>query len=79
MNKFSKYLSTINELALTIAKVVGFTGKINFDVSKPDGAPRKLLEVSRLKNMGWQYSTDIEQGLAKTYAWFLEHIELIRT
>ena len=63
---------TIKELAQTIKDVVGFEGELSFDTSKPDGASRKLLDVSRLASMGWQASTDLRQGLEKTYAWFLE-------
>lgn len=62
---------TIRELVETVAKVVGFEGNIEFDPSKPDGAPRKLMDVSRLKDLGWQYSIELETGLSKTYAWFL--------
>ena len=62
---------TIRELAETIARVVGFEGKITFDAEKPDGAPRKLLDVSRLQNLGWKYSIDLEEGLTRTYQWFL--------
>ena len=62
---------TIRELVETVAQVVGFTGAIEFDATKPDGAPRKLMDVSRLKDLGWQYSIDLKQGLASTYDWFL--------
>lgn len=62
---------TIRELVETVAQVVGFTGTIEFDATKPDGAPRKLMDVSRLKDLGWQYSIDLKQGLASTYGWFL--------
>lgn len=62
---------TIRELAETISRVVGFEGKITFDAEKPDGAPRKLLDVSRLKDLGWTYSIDLEEGLTRTYKWFL--------
>jgi GDP-L-fucose synthase len=62
---------TIRELVETVAKVVGFEGSIAFDATKPDGAPRKLMDVSRLKDLGWQYSIDLEQGLADSYQWFL--------
>lgn len=64
---------TIRELAETMANVVGFTGQVVFDSSKPDGTPRKLLDVSRLADLGWRYSIELEQGLAKTYQWFLAH------
>ncbi|HCI5948619.1 TPA: GDP-L-fucose synthase [Klebsiella quasipneumoniae subsp. quasipneumoniae] len=62
---------TIRELAETIARVVGFDGKITFDAEKPDGTPRKLLDVSRLQSLGWKYSIDLEEGLTRTYQWFL--------
>lgn len=64
---------SIRELAQTIAEVVGYKGEIKFDSSKPDGTPRKLLDVQRLKDMGWSYSTDLNVGLTKTYNWFLEN------
>lgn len=64
---------TIRELVETVARVVGYEGNIEFDATKPDGAPRKLMDVSRLKKLGWQYSISLEQGLASTYDWFLEN------
>ncbi len=64
---------TIAEMALTMAKVTGYKGEVNFDATKPDGAPRKLMNVDTLKNLGWIYSIDLEQGLAATYDWFLQH------
>ncbi|WP_320153693.1 GDP-L-fucose synthase [uncultured Tolumonas sp.] len=69
---------TIRELAETMAKVVGFTGKVVFDSSKPDGTPRKLLDVSRLVDLGWRYAISLEQGLAKTYQWFLANQDNFR-
>lgn len=69
---------TIKELTETIAKVVGYTGSIVWDNSKPDGTPRKLMDVNRLKSLGWQYSIDLEQGLKQTYNWFLDSQESIR-
>ena len=63
---------TIRELAETIKEVVGFNGKLNFDSSRPDGAPRKLIDVSRLANMGWKHSVNLKDGLTKTYNWYLE-------
>lgn len=62
---------TIRELVETVAKVVGFKGEIVFDTSKPDGAPRKLMDVSRLRSLGWKASIALEQGLLATYQWFL--------
>jgi GDP-L-fucose synthase len=64
---------TIQALVETVAKVVGFEGQISFDATKPDGAPRKLLDVSRLEQLGWRYSISLEQGLNKTYQWFLNN------
>lgn len=64
---------TIRELAETVARVTGFAGKLTFDASKPDGAPRKLMDVSRLKSLGWQASIGLEDGLRNAYAWFLAH------
>nr|WP_301295124.1 GDP-L-fucose synthase [Pseudomonas marginalis] len=62
---------TIRELAETIAKVTGFKGTLTFDASKPDGTPRKLMDVSRLKSMGWQASIQLEDGLRDAYQWFV--------
>jgi GDP-L-fucose synthase len=62
---------TVLELAKLIAGVVGFTGEIVTDTSKPDGTPRKLLDISTLKNLGWQPKIGLEQGLSSTYAWFV--------
>ena len=62
---------TIREMAETMKQVVGFKGNLTFDTAKPDGSPRKLIDVSRLSNMGWKYSIDIEGGLKKTYKWYL--------
>ena len=64
---------TIRELAETIARIVNFEGALIFDTSKPDGTPRKLLDVSRLKDLGWQASISLEDGLQDTYAWFLQN------
>ena len=68
----------IRELAETIAKVTGFQGKLKFDTSKPDGTPRKLLDVSRLASLGWKANISLEDGLAQTYKWFLDNQEDIR-
>ncbi len=64
---------TIRELVETVAKVVDYQGDIEFDASKPDGTPRKLMDVSRLKSLGWQAKTSLEEGLIMTYQWFLQH------
>lgn len=66
---------TIKQLAATIQKIVGHTGQVIWDDSKPDGTPRKLLDVSKMHNIGWKHQTDLEQGIQKTYQWFLENIE----
>ena len=63
---------TIREMAETMKEVVGFKGALSFDTTKPDGTPRKLIDVSRLSNMGWNYSVDLKDGLTKTYKWYLE-------
>ena len=62
---------TIRELAETIAKVVGFNGKLAFDTSKPDGTPRKLQDVLRMHSMGWQHKVELEEGIRNTYEWFI--------
>ena len=69
---------TIRELAQTMQRVVGFEGGLVFDVSKPDGTPRKLMDVSRLNSLGWQATVSLEDGLLQTYEWFLEHQEQVR-
>ena len=63
---------SIRELAECICKVVGFDGELVFDASKPDGTPRKLLDVSRLAQMGWRATIGLEQGIASTYREFVE-------
>jgi len=68
----------ISELAYIMAKVVGFEGYIEFDISKPDGAPRKLMDVSRLRSLGWRYSIELERGLEMTYKWFLDNLDSLR-
>jgi GDP-L-fucose synthase len=62
---------TIKELALLVKDVIGFSGDIKFDTSKPDGTPRKLMDSSRLHNLGWKHSTSLKEGLKKTYPFFL--------
>ena len=69
---------TIRELAETLAEVTGFSGKLVFDTSKPDGAPRKLMEISRLNALGWHASITLKEGLESTYEWFLEHQNQLR-
>jgi len=62
---------SIRELAETLCEVIGFKGRMVFDTSKPDGTPRKLLDVSRLKQLGWEAKIGLREGLAETYEWFL--------
>jgi len=69
---------TIRELAETIASVTGFKGALEFDASKPDGMPRKLLDVSRLRNLGWEAKIDLEQGLTNAYSWYLDNAQSAR-
>jgi GDP-L-fucose synthase len=85
-NKLPEYLYnvgsgkdiTIKELAETIQNVVGHKGDILWDSSKPDGTPRKLLDVSKMKNIGWEYSTELKEGIEKTYNWFLNNIDNLK-
>ncbi|MDY6929932.1 MAG: GDP-L-fucose synthase [Pseudomonadota bacterium] len=69
---------TIRELAETVAKVTGFTGRLVFDSSKPDGAPRKLVDVGRLRKLGWTASIGLEEGLADAYRWYLWNESSVR-
>ena len=69
---------TIKELAEIIQKLTGHQGKILWDASKPDGTSRKLMDVSKMKALGWQYTTELEDGIQKTYQWFLENIDRIK-
>ena len=64
---------TIRELAETLVEVIGFTGELRFDTSKPDGTPRKLLDVDRLAGLGWRARTSLREGIESTYAWYCEH------
>jgi GDP-L-fucose synthase len=66
---------TIQELAATIQKIVGHTGTVIWDDTKPDGTPRKLMDVSKMHNIGWKHQIQLEEGIQKTYNWFLENIE----
>ena len=85
-NKLPEYLYnvgsgkdiTIKELAETIQKVTGHQGEIIWDTEKPDGTPRKLMDVSKMATLGWEYSTELKEGIEKTYSWFLENIENIK-
>ena len=69
----------IAELAKLVCGVVGFSGSIRYDVSKPDGTPRKLLDVSRLNALGWQAKLPLEEGVKTTYAWYLAHLDSLRS
>ncbi len=64
---------SIKDLAALVAKTVGYEGEIAWDTSKPDGTPRKLLDVSRIHAAGWKHQIDLEDGIAHAYAWYLEH------
>lgn len=65
---------SINELAEIMKKITDFKGSISFDSSKPDGSPRKLIDVSRLSRMGWNHKINLKDGLAKTYEWYLKNV-----
>lgn len=67
---------TIAEVAELIKKIVGFTGEIIYDSTKPDGTPRKLMDVSRLHNLGWKHKTSLEEGIKKTYEWYREQLRI---
>ena len=64
---------TISDLAKTIMDIVNYKGEINYDVTKPNGVSKKLLDVSYLENLGWQYNVDLKEGLKKTYDWYVEN------
>jgi GDP-L-fucose synthase len=63
---------SIKDLALLIKEIVGYTGEVVFDTSKPDGTPRKLSDVSRLHRLGWRHRISLLEGVSKTYEWYLE-------
>jgi len=69
---------TIKELAETIQKVVGHTGEIIWDSSRPDGTPRKLMDISKMHALGWKHKIELQKGIEKTYTWFLENIDEIK-
>lgn len=85
-NKFPEYIYnvgtgkdiTIKNLAETIQKIIGHTGNIYWDLSKPDGTPRKLLDVTKITEIGWKPSIELKEGIEKTYKWFLDNIENIK-
>lgn len=69
---------SIKEMAETMARVVGFSGDVIFDSSRPDGTLRKLLDVTRLNQLGWRYSIELEDGLKRTYEWFVNNQSNVR-
>jgi GDP-L-fucose synthase len=69
---------TITELANIIQRVTGHLGEIVWDTSKPEGTPRKLMDVSKMKAHGWEYTTELEQGIVKTYEWYKKNIYTIK-
>ena len=69
---------TIKELAETVSKIIGFKGKLAWDTTKPDGTPRKLMDVSKLHAQGWKHTIDLKEGIALAYQDFLEHHETLR-
>lgn len=64
---------TIKELAIKIQSIVGHQGKISWDSSKPDGTPRKLLDVTKMHSLGWKHNVELEEGIIKTYKWFMKN------
>ncbi|NCP85494.1 MAG: GDP-L-fucose synthase, partial [Bacteroidetes bacterium] len=69
---------TIKQLAETIQKITKHQGNISWDTTKPDGTPRKLLDVSKMHALGWKHKLNLEQGIQKTYDWFLENVENVK-
>ena len=69
---------SIADLAALVARVTGFSGAIRFDTTRPDGTPRKLMDVSRLAQMGWRASIPLQQGVAETFAWYLQNVATAR-
>jgi GDP-L-fucose synthase len=69
---------SIRDLATIIKKIIGYQGDIIWDNSKPDGTPKKLMDISKMESLGWKYSTNIEEGIKKTYDWFLDNIGKIK-
>ena len=69
---------SIKDLANLIQKIVGHKGKIKWDKSKPDGTPRKLLDITKMNRIGWSYSTELVDGISKTYKWFLKNVNNLK-
>ena len=70
--------TTIGQLAVIIQNIVGHNGNIIWDQTKPDGTPKKLLDVTKIKKLGWEYSTELNEGIKKTYQWFQENIDNLK-
>ena len=70
---------TIDELVAMIAEVVGYGGRFVHDPSKPDGTPRKVLDVARIRALGWAPTIELPDGIAEVYGWFVEHRTTLRT
>ena len=68
---------SIKELSVKIANLVGYKGEITWDVSKPDGAPRKLLDNRKITSLGWEHEVQLDQGLEDTYRWYLNNLDNI--
>jgi GDP-L-fucose synthase len=66
---------TIRDLATRISNIVGFTGRVVWDGTKPDGTPKKLLDISRIRQLGWQPKTSLEEGIRRTYDWYLSSVQ----
>ena len=77
INVGTGYDISIKELTEVIAEVVGYTGNIRWDTSKPNGTPRKVMNVDKLLDLGWKPKVDIVEGLNKTYEWFKENYDRI--
>ena len=69
---------TIEELSQTLCDVIGYKGQINFDTEKPDGTPKKLLDVARVRSISWKPEITLVEGLEQTYAWFVDNYEHLR-
>ena len=69
---------SIADLARLVCEVVGYDGTLEFDTGKPDGTPRKLLDVNRLQGLGWRHSTDLKSGIAAAYDWYLANRDTAR-
>jgi len=70
---------SIADFATLVAEVVGYAGSFEYDTSRPDGTPRKLVDVTRLNELGWQSKISLREGVERTYAWYLENEDNLRT